>query len=184
VLLANQCPRRADAAADRSIWPAGLEGHPDNVVPCLLGGLQVATTDERGHVTGAGVPIRLALQAVVFVPDQSVLTAEARLALPASVPLRDALFNVARSSLLVAAMATGQPHLLAEAMRDRLHQSYRLPLPAWQYASDPAMKAGALGACTGAPSVWRWSTTTATRGQSPTRLPQQHRWFRAAPADL
>jgi homoserine kinase len=149
VLLANQCLGAPVAHADLVDLACRLEGHPDNVVPCLLGGLQVATTDDDGHVSAAGVPIRLALQAVVFVPDESVLTAQARLALPVSVPLRDALFNIARSSLLVAAMATGQPRLLAEAMRDRLHQSYRLPLfPPGSTLLDTAMHAGALGACT------------------------------------
>src|SRR6185436_8978043 len=128
VLLANTCLGAPLAVSELVDLACRLEGHPDNVVPCLLGGLQVATGDEHGHVLTAHVPVQIALRAVVFVPDQSVLTAEARLALPASVSLRDAAFNIARSSLLVAAIAAGRRELIAEAMRDRLHQSYRLPL--------------------------------------------------------
>src|SRR6185436_5766269 len=60
-----------------------------------------------------------------------------------------ALFNVARSSLLVAALAAGRADLLAEATRDRLHQPYRLPLfPAGARLLDAALQAGALGAFT------------------------------------
>jgi homoserine kinase len=67
--------------------------------------------------------------------------------LPANVPLADALFNVARASLLVAALASGQHAVLAEATRDRLHQPYRLPLfPAGATLLEAAMRAGALGA--------------------------------------
>ncbi|MCA1647031.1 MAG: hypothetical protein LC797_16730 [Chloroflexi bacterium] len=76
-------------------------------------------------------------------------TAHARGVLPSSVPLADALFNVARSSLLVAALASGQPEALAEATRDRLHQPYRLLLyPAGAALLETAMQAGALGAFT------------------------------------
>ena len=61
--------------------------------------------------------------------------------------MADAVFNVARSSLLVAALASGAPELLAEATRDRLHQQYRLPLfPAGATLLEAAMRAGALGA--------------------------------------
>jgi homoserine kinase len=149
VLLANECLGAPLAFDDLIDIASRLEGHADNVVPCLLGGLQVATTDERGHVAHARVPIALPLHAVVFVPDESLLTSEARQLLPASVPMVDASFNVARASLLVAAMATGQAHLLAEGMRDRLHQAYRLPrFPAGGTLLDAAMNAGALGACT------------------------------------
>jgi homoserine kinase len=69
--------------------------------------------------------------------------------LPADVPLADALFNVARSSLLVAALASGETGALAEATRDRLHQSYRLALfPAGATLLETAMSSGALGAFT------------------------------------
>jgi homoserine kinase len=148
VLLANHCLGAPLSDADILDIACRLEGHPDNVVPCLRGGLQVATSDERGHITHLQVPVRLPLQAVVFVPEQPSLTSEARRLLPSSVPLEDAQFNVARSALLVAALATGRPDLIAEATRDRLHQAYRLPtFPAGATLLEVAMDAGALGAC-------------------------------------
>ncbi len=126
-----------------------LEGHPDNVVPCLLGGIRVAAVSETGHVVQARVPLGLSLHVVCFVPDQLIRTAHARRVLPSSVPLADALFNVARASLLVAALASGQPEVIGEATRDRLHQSYRLPLfPGGTRFLEAAMQAGALGAFT------------------------------------
>ncbi len=95
------------------------------------------------------MPLGLPLQAVVFVPDQPLLTTAARQVLPSAVPLADAMFNVARSSLLVAALATGAGELIAEATRDRLHQPYRLPLfPAGGTLLEAAMNAGALGVYT------------------------------------
>jgi homoserine kinase len=124
-----------------------LEGHPDNVVPCLLGGARVATQAQDGQVIDARIPIALRLLAVVFVPEQPIPTPHARGLLPLAVPLADALFNVARSSLLVAALASGQADALAEATRDRLHQPYRAALfPAGATLLEAAMQTGALGA--------------------------------------
>ncbi|MGI9148626.1 MAG: homoserine kinase [Chloroflexota bacterium] len=126
-----------------------LEGHPDNVVPCLLGGVRVAAVLESGRVVQAQVPLAIRLSTVCFVPDQLSPTAHARGVLPSTIPLADALFNVARSSLLVAALASGQSDVLAEATRDRLHQPYRLPLfPAGARLLEAALQAGALGAFT------------------------------------
>lgn len=124
-----------------------LEGHPDNVVPSLLGGVRVATVADDGRVVQVGVPVNVRLRAVVFVPEQSVPTTHARGVLPTQVPRADALFNVARSSLLVAALAAGRPDVLVEATRDRLHQPYRLELfPAGTALLHSAMQVGALGA--------------------------------------
>jgi homoserine kinase len=95
------------------------------------------------------VPLAKPLHAVVFVPEQSILTSDARALLPRTVALDDALFNVARSSLLVAALASGDFAVLGEATRDRLHQPYRLRLfPAGSTLFDAAMQAGALAVYT------------------------------------
>src|SRR5207245_2667781 len=102
-----------------------------------------------GQVLQARVPLALKLTAVCFVPDLSVPTPHARGLLPATVTLNDAVFNVGRSSLLVAALASGKPELLAEATRDRLHQPYRLALfPSGATLLTTALQAGALGAFT------------------------------------
>jgi homoserine kinase len=149
VLIGNSClgsPLDPTAILDLA---NRLEGHPDNVTPCLLGGVRVAAVTEAGQIVQVRVPLALDLCAVGFIPDQSSPTAHARGVLPTSVPLKDALFNVARASLLVAAIASGEPSALAEATRDRLHQPYRLPLfPAGATLLDVAMQAGALGAFT------------------------------------
>jgi homoserine kinase len=126
-----------------------IEGHPDNVTPCLLGGVRVVAVSESAEITEVRVPLGLSLRGVCFVPDQSSPTAHARGVLPTSVPMADALFNVARASLLIAALAAGRPEALAEATRDRLHQPYRLPLfPAGATLLETAMHTGALAAFT------------------------------------
>jgi homoserine kinase len=149
LLIANHCLGNPLDAAGLLDLAATLEGHPDNAAPCLLGGVRVATVGDSGHVVQVRVPVALSLRAVVFVPEHSVPTLHARGVLPSSVSLADALFNVARSSLLVAALASGQAAALAEATRDRLHQPYRLALfPAGASLLETARQAGALGAFT------------------------------------
>lgn len=105
---------------------AGLEGHPDNVAPCLLGGFTIAWTDRHG---AQAVRLTLAprIIPVVFVPDQRGVTARARRLLPDRVPHSDAATNVARAALLVHALTT-DPSLLLVATEDRLHQDYRAPV--------------------------------------------------------
>ena len=101
-----------------------LEGHPDNVAACLLGGLTIAWAQDgaravRRDVDPAVVP-------VVLVPPFTASTAAARGLLPATVPHSDAAFAAGRSALLVAAL-TGTPQALFDATEDRLHQAYRAP---------------------------------------------------------
>ena len=148
LLLANRClgdPLDSAALLDLA---TRLEGHPDNVAPCLLGGVHVSAVDADGAVLDVAVPLALALSAVVFVPEQSVPTAHARGVLPVSVPRADAVFNVGRVALLVAALASGRGDVLAAATQDRLHQPYRLPLfPPGAHLLEAALQAGALGAC-------------------------------------
>jgi homoserine kinase len=124
-----------------------LEGHPDNVAPCLLGGVRVALCAENGRIVQAPVKVAGTLRAVCFVPDIGIATPKAREVLPSSVSLTDAVFNVGRASLMVAALSSGRFDLLREATRDRLHQPHRLPLfPAGATLLESAMSAGALGA--------------------------------------
>ncbi len=126
---------------------SAIEGHPDNVAPAIYGGLVVCAASEVGRVVAARVPVPPGLWAVLAVPAFTLSTERSRQALPASVSLKDALFNVARSSLFVAALAAGQPALLAEAMDDRLHQPYRAKLvPGLAAVRRAALQAGALGA--------------------------------------
>jgi homoserine kinase len=105
-----------------------LEGHPDNVSACLLGGLCIAwTAAGRGQGVRAAGPEQVrdaGVLAVLFIPDDQSATSVARSLLPAAVPHADAAFNAGRAGLLVVAL-TGRPELLLAATEDRLHQNYR-----------------------------------------------------------
>lgn len=123
-----------------------IEGHPDNVTPCLLGGLRAMAT-ENGRVLHCAVPTPAELAAVAFIPDFQLDTARARAVLPTRVPFGDAVWNVSRTGLLVAALAAGRLDLLRAATADRLHQPYRQTLfPALPALVGAALEAGALGA--------------------------------------
>ncbi len=124
-----------------------LEGHPDNVVPCLRGGAQVSVRDDEGRVLWCQIPIKLALRAALYIPDQELATSAARSVLPREVPLADAVFNLGRTALLVAALAQGRIDLLGEAMEDRIHQTPRAGLLPWlPELLREARAAGAAGA--------------------------------------
>jgi homoserine kinase len=103
---------------------AELEGHPDNVAACLLGGLTLAWTPSEGPAQAVRLPVSPALRPVVFIPSTTSSTAKARKLLPETVPHADAARNAGRSALLVHALAA-EPSLLLTATEDRLHQPYR-----------------------------------------------------------
>ncbi|WBB74755.1 homoserine kinase [Micromonospora sp. WMMD1128] len=104
---------------------AELEGHPDNVAPCLLGGFTIAWTEPTG-ARAVSLPVAPAVRPTVFVPAERGLTSVARAALPATVPHADAASNAGRAALLVHALTT-DPALLLPATVDRLHQEQRAP---------------------------------------------------------
>jgi homoserine kinase len=105
-----------------------LEGHPDNVAACALGSI-VASAVEPGGLTRA---IRLemppAFEVAVVVPNYAVPTREARALLPDCYVPSDVVYNVQRSALLIAALATGDASVFPTALDDRLHQPYRAQL--------------------------------------------------------
>lgn len=151
----------ANALLDSPLTPAQVlqlaaqkEGHPDNVTPALYGGLTLTVQEgETLYVERIAVP---AMQAVIVLPDFDLPTSQARAALPQQVPLKDAVFNIGRSGLLMRALEQGNFAKLRVAMQDRLHQPYRLPLiPGITAAFAAAYAAGAMGvALSGAgPSV-------------------------------
>jgi homoserine kinase len=100
-----------------------FESHPDNVAPALFGGLSIAWEDESGPHTKK-LSVHRGVSPLVLVPKNEMSTALARSMQPESVPHEDAVFNVSRSALLVAAMVQS-PELLLAATEDRLHQNYR-----------------------------------------------------------
>jgi homoserine kinase len=135
---------------------AELEGHPDNVAAALYGGFVICT---RGAPPHRFEP-RAGLEGVIVTPPDLVPTAEARAALPAEVPMEDAVHNIAHASLLVLGLSTGDLSLVARGMDDRIHQPRRSHL--YARSMDLVRRAtdfGAVGATiSGAgPTVLFWT---------------------------
>lgn len=141
-----------------------MEGHPDNIAAALYGGMTIGWLDpaSRGRVVRLDVSPDLAV--AVAVPSGSLLTTRARAALPTSVPLADAVFNAARSALLVHAM-TSAPALLLDATDDRLHQEPRRSMyPESMRIVDALRAEGVPAAISGAgPSVLALGTAEQVR---------------------
>jgi homoserine kinase len=118
------------------------EGHPDNVVPAMLGGL-VASAIRGGEVLSRKLLVSPTAITVVM-PDFYFPTKSARAILPEYVLRQEAVFNLSRAVLVIKALEMGDLALLGEIMDDRLHQPYRLPLiPGAEAAIQAARKAGA-----------------------------------------
>jgi homoserine kinase len=123
-----------------------LEGHPDNVVPALLGGCQLAASNADGSWTICDVPWHGSIVAIVAIPDFELSTAEARRVLPTNYARADAIFNVAHLGLLLRGLATGDASWLRAALHDRIHQPYRQRLIGGYAAVESAAHAaGAYG---------------------------------------
>ncbi len=138
-----------------------LEGHPDNVAPALLGGFTVSVMD-KGAVQTFSFQPRIKLKLIVAVPDFELSTRLARKVLPKNISMKDAIFNVSRASMLIAALVEGREDLLPLAFDDALHQPYRKKLvPGMTEVFEAAKAAGALGAAiSGAGSCLIAFTTT------------------------
>lgn len=136
-----------------------IEGHPDNVAPALMGGLVVAATGENGAVSALKVPVAAFPRFAVWIPDAELATKTARGVLPDTYSRADAIWNLSRAALLVAALASGDFSPLSEALRDKIHQDYRAPLVlGFESISRAALEAGAFGVTlSGAgPSILVW----------------------------
>lgn len=123
-----------------------IEGHPDNVAPALLGGFTVSYMVHGKAASLRFVP-KKPLSFIAAVPAEPLSTARARKAIPETVSHKDAVFNAGRSALLVSALLTGEYKFLPDALEDRLHQPYRMPLiNGTQAVFKAAKNAGAYGA--------------------------------------
>lgn len=101
-----------------------MEGHPDNIAPSLFGGLTIAWMTDQGP-KHKKLSVHRGVSLVVAVPDNASMSTQlARSLQPETVPHQDAIFNLSRSALLIAALIQS-PELLFEATEDRLHQNYR-----------------------------------------------------------
>ena len=123
-----------------------IEGHPDNVVPSLLGGLCLTAkaASERWRVIRCDWDN--SIKAVVAIPSLRLSTSEARRVMPKNIPIADAVMNLGALSLLLQGLRTGNEELISDGMHDRLHEPYRWGLiKGGMEVRQAALDAGALG---------------------------------------
>jgi len=133
-----------------------IEGHPDNVVPSLLGGLCMTAKAASQRWRVVRCEWMSSVKVVVAIPSIRLSTNEARRAMPKTIPIGDAVVNLGALTLLLQGLRTGNGDLIADGMHDRLHEPYRWRLiKGGTEVRDAALKAGAWGcAISGAgPSV-------------------------------
>jgi homoserine kinase len=125
----------------------GIEGHPDNVAPALLGGLTASLAlEDRVESIRLDPPTDVVVLA--WIPDRRLKTSEMRRVLPDVVPRADAISNLARVAIGVAGLAAGRSDVLALLTQDRLHEPYRAEVyPDLPHLLEAARAAGAIGAC-------------------------------------
>jgi homoserine kinase len=138
-----------------------LEGHPDNVAAAIYGGFVVCGSDLEGAPLAARFDPPEGLEGIVVIPPEEVSTKLARAAIPAEIPLADALANVSAAALLVLGLRSADLDLVSGGLRDAIHQPRRRDLyPRSMEIVDAATELGALGATiSGAgPTVLVWTT--------------------------
>ncbi|MDZ4815427.1 MAG: homoserine kinase [Verrucomicrobiota bacterium] len=124
---------------------ASIEGHPDNVVPALVGGF-VASSFNDGRVVYLRKELPYKLKFIVFIPDVEIETSKAREILPAHYSRQDVVRNINQACLLTAAIISGEYKLIGQFLDDRIHQPYRAELlPELYNVISCGQKAGALG---------------------------------------
>ncbi len=116
--------RPADEAALLSI-ATEIENHPDNITPAVVGGFVVSSLEEDGSVVYSKINWPKDWNITVCIPDYELSTSIARSVLPAEVPMKDAIFNLKHTAMLVQAVNTHDEKLMKIALDDRLHQQYR-----------------------------------------------------------
>lgn len=102
-----------------------VEGHPDNVVPAILGGFVLSSLEDDGSIiyTKAEWPEEWLI--TVCIPDFELATNVSRSVIPENVPIKDATFNARKLAMLIQAINTKDEKLMKSALDDRLHQPYR-----------------------------------------------------------
>jgi homoserine kinase len=126
---------------------ARLEGHPDNVAPCTLGSICASAIDSGGVTRAIRIPLPQSFGLAIVVPDFDLPTVKARAVLPSGYSREDAVFNVQRASLLIAALATGTTSAFPATVEDRFHQPYREALVPGLHEILRLRAPGLLGCC-------------------------------------
>lgn len=123
-----------------------IEGHPDNVVPALMGGCRLAATGIETDWEICEVPWHESVVPIVAIPNFELSTAEARRVLPSEYSRADAIFNTAHLGLLLRGLQTGNANWLKAALQDKIHQPYRQALiQGYEEVRSQALSAGAYG---------------------------------------
>jgi homoserine kinase len=152
-----------------------IEGHPDNVAPCLYGGI-IASLCENKQVITRKIVTGLALSFIVVIPEFQLSTEKARKILPAAVPFADAVFNASRLCFLINGLLSDNPEMLGIALKDKLHEQYRGQLiPGFAQVKQSALENGAVGSVlSGAgPTI----LAIATENQDKIGLAMQAKWL-------
>lgn len=124
-----------------------IDGHPDNVLPALLGGVVVGCLNKENQVYAEKITPLASLYAYALIPNYPLSTAKARAAMPEMYTRQDVVYNLGHLGLLIAAFSAGNISLLSEAFSDCIHEPYRLPLmPGIKEAKAKALEKGAIAA--------------------------------------
>jgi len=101
-----------------------IEGHPDNIAPCVYGGLTASLAEDDAAYCSS-YKINRNLKFCALIPDFETSTCEARKLLPSKVPFKDAVYNISRVAVLLKALENGDINLINKSLKDKLHQIYR-----------------------------------------------------------
>lgn len=142
---ANQLAGKPLATSEIIELAIAIEGHPDNVVPAILGNCQL-TVGEPGNWQIAELQWNSNLVPIVAIPDFELSTEEARAVLPDAYSRGDAIFNISRMGLLLRGLTANNQNWLATALEDKLHQPYRQKLiSGYEAVKQAAIASGAYG---------------------------------------
>ncbi len=145
LLLGNEISEKKSSVEDIYNIAIKIEGHPDNVSAALYGGLVVNARDNNGDFSHIKIPVDGKLKFAAVLPDSKIETEAARKILPDTAARWEAVSNVQHSSLLVAALASGDYEMIRYAVHDELHEKYRKKLiPHFGEFEKAAMENGAL----------------------------------------
>ncbi len=143
---ANELAGKPYSNAQLAELATAMEGHPDNVVPALLGGARISATGRDRPWEIAELTWHDSIVPIVAIPDFELSTRAARSVLPESYSRSDVIFNASHLGLLLQGLATGNPDWLRAALQDKIHQPYRQSLiPGYDAVHAAAIAAGAYG---------------------------------------
>lgn len=126
-------------------WGAQMEGHADNIVPAMVGGL-TTVMEYEGQVYYQHLAMPKGIKVVAAVPDFVLSTEQSRSVLPENVNLKDTVSNLQRACYLLASIYNGDTRNIHMAMDDMVYQPLRKQLiPGFETVFEMAADAGAIG---------------------------------------